>query len=254
MINLIKKYNLSKKLNEIISWSTLAALENNKFVQRALIFLFIIPMVAKFLSKVNNPIKLTINDYLLTLEVSLPFSWIAFYFSALAFTVSIVFYKFFAPKIIREYSDLGSKVNEGKIWTNLVGYLHDLAITDEYLEQHGLNRNDFVGKMAFVTASDKLIHQKKYSPEKAQRVLERADILVSFYNQLTDKGEEDAPKKDWDKRQESFIRSQFWTIYHYANKTRLWARIICSIFYLVGFGLIVFVLAQNMIYVINFTQ
>lgn len=243
--------NILKQINELISWGNLASLENNKFVQRALVFLFIIPMVAKFLSKIDNPVKLKINDYLLTLDISLPFSWIAFYFSALAFTISILIFRFLAPKIIREYSDLGSKVNEGKIWTNLVIYLQDLGITDEYLEKHHLKRDEFKGQMGFVNASDKLIQQKGYSVKKSKEVLKRADILVSFYNQLTNKDEE-GEVKDWATKQEGFIRSQFWTIYHYANKTKLWPRILCTAFYLIGFGLIVYVIGQNMVYVIQY--
>lgn len=185
------------------------------------------------------------------MDISLPFSWVAFYFSALAFTISILTYKFFAPKIIRDYSDLGSKVNDGKIWANLVIYLQNLGITDEYLKKHDFKRDDFKGKMAFVYASEKLRNQKGYSIKKTQEVLARADILVSFYNQLTNKNEEGLIQ-DWEKRQEGFIRSQFWSIYHFANKTKLWARIICTIFYGIGFGLVVYVLAQNLVYVVRY--
>jgi len=239
-----------KFLQNILSWSNLSSLENNRFVKRALVFLFIIPMVAKFLSKVDNPIELKFADYVFTLTISLPFSWIAFYFSALFFAISISLFKIFAPKIISEYSSLGSKVNEGKVWTNLVIYLQDLGITDEYLEKFNLNRSDFEGKMGFVNAGDKLRATNKYKEDKIQKILRKADILTSFYSQLTNKDE----SVDWDEKEARFIRSQFWTIFHFANKTKFFVRILCGLFYLIGFVLIIYVLGQNINYVWEYYQ
>lgn len=108
---LIKKWRaISKKeplkkivdfVNEKKLWENLRKIQNSKFINSMYIWLFIVPITKKFLSKLKEPFKLYGYEF----DLQSPFSWDMFFYSALFFVIANVIFFIFSPKIIQFYRD-----------------------------------------------------------------------------------------------------------------------------------------------------
>lgn len=70
-------------LLQYYNWSTLKAIQNNKIVKSTYIWLFIVPLLAKILSKIDANLYLDIAGKVYEIDLALPFSWKLFFLSAL---------------------------------------------------------------------------------------------------------------------------------------------------------------------------
>lgn len=101
------------------------------------IWIFIVPIAAKLLSKTNEIIFLTIFNYTFEVNLGLPFSWKMFYFSALFFTIATIIYQTRCPRLIKEYQNFSAYDQEGKPEWHLRSYAEDINIDfDTYKEDH----------------------------------------------------------------------------------------------------------------------
>jgi hypothetical protein len=100
-----------------IEWDILKQLKKMSFVKNAYIWLLFIPIVAKIFEKMMtvNEANIVILGHQILLSLSLPFSWVALYFSAVCFIFATVLFNLFCPIIIFENDSFSDFIlrNEG---------------------------------------------------------------------------------------------------------------------------------------------
>src|SRR5438094_6474286 len=93
--------NLAKK---IPSWTALRRFGTSRVLRTSYFWLFFVPIAAKLLLQLKNPLHLDIFGEIHVVHFTLPFSWYCFYFAAIAFSAATLLYSTFCPKVIKEYS------------------------------------------------------------------------------------------------------------------------------------------------------
>lgn len=118
-------------------WKTLRKIGETKFVQSMYIWIFLVPILVKLFEAVpeQKTINLLIFEYTLTLNPSLPFSWKAFYVSALFLALSNLIIKFRCPKIIKDHLSYRSFKSDGKTKQQLYSYAEDIEFNLELFEE-----------------------------------------------------------------------------------------------------------------------
>jgi hypothetical protein len=98
------------------------------------IWLFIVPIAAKTFSLMGDIATVTVFDYQFKIELTLPFSWNVFYFSALFFAIAHLTYNFRCPKLVKQHPTYTSFNREGKPTWHLRGYAEDIGLDyDEFV-------------------------------------------------------------------------------------------------------------------------
>lgn len=93
------------------------------------IWIFLVPIAARLLENVEEAATVTIFSYTFEAQLTLPFSWLVFYFSAIAFAAANLIFQIRCPDIVKEHSDY-SEFKQSNM-----GIEH----LDRYLNQVGLN-------------------------------------------------------------------------------------------------------------------
>jgi hypothetical protein len=105
------------------TWSTLKKAESNKIVQSMHIWLIIVPILAKIMSTFEGPLKICISETMYVFDISLPFTWVVFFISALFFTFANLTFIIFSPDIIKDNQDFSDFDRSGKDEGHLEIYL-----------------------------------------------------------------------------------------------------------------------------------
>lgn len=107
---------LLSKLN--MGWQELRQIQRSKFISSMYIWIFVVPVVAKLLFKIEEHLAFDFFGQKIELVLSLPFSWKIFFYCALSFSIanSIVSFSGF--------------IGDGKNHEHLKDYAKDIA--DKY--------------------------------------------------------------------------------------------------------------------------
>lgn len=208
------KETVWNQLRNIVSkqtcWTCLKPLQENKIVKSTYIWLFIVPFVAKLLSKIEQDIlSIKINGHVYEIDLSLYFNWKILFFSALFFVIGNIVYFFSAPIIIKKYNNYGDFLSKG-------GSMNELAY---YIENNISYEN-----------TEKLKHVKS----------KEIDNQINSYMSFNDV----APyEKDVNK-------NYFLDIFYHHNYKHKLSRLVCSLFYLLGGIFFSIVLFQNIYWVL----
>ena len=92
------------------------------------IWIFLVPIAAKILSRVEDVATITIFGYTFSIPLSLPFSWKVFYFSAICFAFGNLLHKLRCPKLILDHPTYSTFREEGKPDWHLRDYAGELGI------------------------------------------------------------------------------------------------------------------------------
>jgi len=179
----------------MFDWERIKTVAQLKPVKSMYIWIFIVPFVAKAFSLIDEKIPITVFSYSFELVTTLPFSWVAFYFSALLFALATAIYGVHCPKMLQDHNGYSSFNADGKNIFHLIGYAeeisYDLSKLNEDLEQDteladsvlsfsDPNSKDFVFRNAY-----RLIeNQARLHKPKARRMIiifyGIAGLLLSF--------------------------------------------------------------------------
>ena len=124
-----------------ILWSQLAKLNAIEFINTMYVWIFIVPILAKLLENTGSEVRLTIFEYTFEAHLTLPFSWVAFYFSALAFAAANLVFQARCPRIIKEQSNYSEFKRSNRGIEHLDSYLPEIGMNWEGLRQ-SLERQD----------------------------------------------------------------------------------------------------------------
>ncbi len=142
-------------------WDQLAAIGNHSLVRSSYIWLLVVPMGAKAMTLIENPLDFTHLVPGLMLNLELPFSWIVFYFSAVFISLGNFFFQRMCPEIVLKYPAMNIFLNDGR----------DMEYLKETSERWGI----WAG---FKTAIGQF---NQSTPEDRQRALAKTFWLVRDY-------------------------------------------------------------------------
>jgi hypothetical protein len=129
-----------KRKIKIPTWSKLAKIQQIKTVRSTYVWLFLVPLAAKALAKVESAANVTIFDYSFALQMRLPFSWKIFYFSALSFSLANLVVLWRCYTLFKDHRSFSDFVNEGKNHWHLAKYAKEanLGLDDIGYEGHDM--------------------------------------------------------------------------------------------------------------------
>ncbi|EMN7431516.1 MFS transporter permease [Vibrio parahaemolyticus] len=119
-------------IEKIPSWAVLKSVEDVKLVKSTYVWLVVVPIAVKLLSKLGDTVTITVAGQPLTFDLVLPFSWQLFYLSALSFVLGNVVFLCFAPSIAKEFRNYGDFRSQGKLRHDISNYQ---AKADKRVEQ-----------------------------------------------------------------------------------------------------------------------
>lgn len=227
------------KFFDVINWKVISVFGKNKIINRSFLYLFIVPVFAKILSKVQSPLSLNFGGSKIEVVLDLPFSWKLFFFSALFFTLAAILYHFISPTIIKDNNSFGDFLNDKKNFTHLYRYMEELGITDEWIKKVGVE----TGLYKSINFVDKIYSSFDYYKTGWRRKSALTKIEIHYYisEWMTNTGS----------MKEQRVEDAFWLLFRQSNKSRKIWLIFTSLMYLAGFILISIVLIQSIIEVIK---
>ncbi len=111
------------KKKYILNWKVISNISKMKFVKTILVWVVIVPIIAKVLS--------SLKEYqFINFDLVLPFSWVLFYFSALFFLIGNILYNIFVPPIINENRSFSHFLQMGRGKRELISYLESEKLED----------------------------------------------------------------------------------------------------------------------------
>jgi hypothetical protein len=131
-----------------IFWSQLAKLNAVKFINTMYVWIFIVPVLAKLLENMGDKAQLTIFEHTFVAHLTLPFSWVCFYFSALAFASANLVFQARCPNIIKEQSGYSEFRRLNKGVEHLDSYLPEIGMNWEGLRQDIERRDEYFSEIA----------------------------------------------------------------------------------------------------------
>lgn len=232
-----------------IGWEFISNYAQNRFVKTSYVYLIVVPLIAKLLSNLENPLRIILSGIEYKFDLTLPFSWVLFYFAALCFTIGYIIFSVIAPPIVKENKDLSSFNNTKKNFNHLVGYLANLGIHDDYVKELGLDVS-ITKSVSGVHHSRSILSSKK-SPEQLEKVMQKIEVYNCLYRNINDFNKENQTISQY-QNESGYVSLSFWAIHTYANRifSANW-KIASLLFFIIGTILISIIFIQNIIYVIK---
>ncbi len=98
------------------------------------LWLLIVPIIAKALSKLEDVVNITVFGHSFDLELALPFSWKIFYFSALSFALANVVFIWKSYSLIKEHRSYTDFRDQGKWNKQIVDYANEIDLSKSQVE------------------------------------------------------------------------------------------------------------------------
>ncbi len=222
----------------IPKWTQLSAIGRSKIFRSSYFWIVFVPLVAKLTSTIPERIEIPWVETPIELNVSLPFSWTVFYFSAVFFALGSALYSIACPHIIKSYRNFAEFLEHGEGGK----YLYNQS------KQH-LNARDPSGANLAMIIDSYLT--STYKEEDLIKFLDLNDIDYTQSDRSTSPFRLDYHPDD--KLLMSIPQDRLGSVFSFFrglnDDSKLPHRAACCILYIVGFALLAFVLLQNFIYV-----
>ena len=115
-------------MNIIPKWSAIKKIQQLRIVKSMYVWLFVVPIIAKFFSKLEDVVNVTIFNYTFNLQLGLPFSWKVFYYSALLFVFANLIFLFRCFTMIKDYNNLFEFDRDGREEDQILDYLKEASL------------------------------------------------------------------------------------------------------------------------------
>ena len=168
------KYWWKISFDEYINWQALKQIRNLKFIKSMYIWIFIVPISVKVLEEVGDIAKVTIFNHTFEAQLTLPFSWATFYFSAICFALANIIFQARCPVMVKSNNDYNDfkKSNMG------------IEHLDYYLYQAKLSWTDL---QSMIVGDDNYfvdIHQVRNPKTEDGKLRKRFWVLFEFSNTI----------------------------------------------------------------------
>ncbi|BAK74040.1 hypothetical protein [Arcobacter sp. L] len=216
----------------IASWPKLASLGNNKIVKSSYIWIAVVPIFAKLLNNLPNKVCFTLQNNYFLLDISLPFSWKFFFFSALFFAIATFIFSLTCPPLIKDFTDMETFKSKGLTKNQLlILFATWIKKKPKIKDANGkkINNEDFINK--FITD-----YTTDGNNNKLLNELNKSGLDKIVRNIQLDKNKEiDA----------------YWLLRSVMSNSHDFFRFIITFFYLLGFSLLLYILILNIKIVIE---
>lgn len=116
------KKEVIKWVKEFTYWDKLRSVQNSKIISSTYVWLFAVPILAKFLSKINDSISFTFDKKVYEFILKMPFSWELFFYSSLFFVLGNIIFIVLSPELIKDFKDYGEFTGSGRTINHLQRY------------------------------------------------------------------------------------------------------------------------------------
>lgn len=230
--------HLELMINNLIpEWSVLKGLETNPIVKSAFIWFIIVPVCARIFGSLNDTLTFTYDEYEYVINLSLPFSWQIFFYSACAYAAGSLVVKLCCPSIIVDHNEYSSFQKSGQSWPQINGYLISLYYKNSKCEFQKKHRASLDAYLKFFHDWTAPTYKDK---DKDKDIYINYDQDTLLFLQRVQAGENE--------------NQAFWYVYGSSNSYFLRGRIIASLLYMVGFILFFIVVIQNVLFVNKITS
>ena len=147
MIKMLSKLN--------IGWQDLRQIQRSKFISSMYVWIFVVPVLAKLLFKIEEHLAFDLFGQKIELVLSLPFSWKLFFYCALSFSIANSIVLLACPRIIKDHLSFSGFIGDGKNHEHLKDYAKDIA--DTYFP--------LMNDQPSVHAEDRLMHSEHIRDE-----------------------------------------------------------------------------------------
>lgn len=118
-----------------INWEVVNKLGKNRLLRTSYIWLILVPPLAKLLSTIRSPLDFSQYVPGLIINLSLPFSWQTFYFSAVIISTAGVIYFLRCPEIVKSFSTFAEFKAEGRDLNYLKKYAEKIGQEIPFLKE-----------------------------------------------------------------------------------------------------------------------
>lgn len=205
-----------------------------KFSKSSYYYLVIIPILVKLTEFLDNPFTLIVGQNSIKLNLELPFSWYLFYFGAISIAIGTFIYQIFCPNFIKKFQNYGQFVDAGE--------------SDNYLSQieskyakHKKVKGFSLFNQPYLTENK--TYTKEYEiPITSRGITVRTEKKVEEYTTQEYK----ANIKYQEERKDYF--NELYVIVNNHKKPLIKFALIT---YIIGFSAFLFVIIQNVVFVVN---
>jgi hypothetical protein len=224
----------------ILNWKTISVFGKSTVINKSYIYLFLVPALAKILSRINSPLIFFLGNTKYEIVLELPFSWKLFFFSALLFSLGALFYNLFAPTIIKENNSFGEFLTDKKNFSHLFNYKDNVGLTSQWIEKLGLKPKEMQEFNYVKNIPDDFMPYK--SIRKSQKEVNKIYLYNLIYQGNSPYNGSEKPRQ---------LETAFWDLLEYANTSKPTLILFTSFFYITGFILITIVFIQSIMLVLN---
>ena len=210
-----------------VSWVLVNSLGKLKFSKSSYYYLVIVPVIVKALAKVNNPLNLTLGGANIPITIELPFSWYYFYFGAIVIAIGSLIYQLCCPSLIKKYKNYGEFLTSGES----DGYLKQI-----YLKHRVPKPTAFFTEQPYIE-SKAPIDIDNMDSEPNILYINKKPLKVVDYKQNTKYLEE--------------RKNAFNGIYNTVKFHNSYLIYTSFLLYMLGFAAFIWVIIQNIAYVIR---
>jgi len=201
------------------SWDAIRTLGENKLLQSSYFWFIFIAIIAKSLLPIMvDKFDIRLFDQIFSINLSLPFSWVVLFYTAVVFGFANLIYMYFVPDFVKDQKNYADFKRQGKN-----GF--DITCELSRLSNEGIPLDGF-------SNLDEYCNQ----------------FHTSYCEDIHGYDFKDMPNKDKLKHEtikEEFENVAFWKVYDYSNISRPGYRLLSSFFYLTGFILLGMLFVQN---------
>jgi hypothetical protein len=276
------KFLRASVLRRIPTWARLKQWAGFAWVKGSYVWILAVPVAAKLVSKLQDPLELPLGDKTIHIPVALPFSWKLFYMGAVCFVLARLVYNLKCPALVREFDTFAQYQEAGVGGTFLIEkYLrlsrltfafdrnskpNDLRDTElnfikeflirfttgkHYDESTGQYNKEFARYRGKKNAlRPQTVWGPQNQPTTTQFILE-SPKYESVMGQAREAKQDILPAPDHLRIDEQLISDAFWYARDHSDLSTPVARLLCTLFYGIGFGLFSIVAFQGFMFVVS---
>ena len=206
---------------ESIRWDSLYPFRNCFPVRTSYFWIVFVPIAAKAFSKLDEVEQLSFFGNVIPVNLQLPFSWEAFYFSSVFLAIGGALFDWWCPAIIKKYANYHEFVTSGG---------SELQIKVWFMQSTGLTMSDDATVREFVDVFC-------FSPEEYEENRGKTIGLQGFLTHLPIRNER--------------MSNAFLFVRNCRNNENLRARVLIATFFGVGAALLLWVFGDAFLFVVG---
>lgn len=139
---------MKRHFSNAVNWSALGRLHSIAAVRTMYVWVFVVPIAAKLLEHVSGTVTLNVSATPIKLHLGLPFSWVAFYLSAVSFAIAELIYLLRCPRVVRDQATYTQFRDAGKGVEQLDKYIYEVGLNWEGLRLLLERQDDYFAQEA----------------------------------------------------------------------------------------------------------